>query len=73
MVFIIAVILAFVFGMYTHKKITKSQRKNKANELDDSFEYEPQKDKEDNGDKEVVDSINDDKNSKLELSNKLIK
>ena len=72
-VFIIAVILAFVFGMYTHKKITKSQRKNKANELNDSFEYEPKKDKEDNGDKEVVDSINDDKNSKVELSNKLIK
>ena len=72
-VFIIAVILAFVFGMYTHKKITKSQRKNKANELDDSFEYEPKKDKEDNEDKEVVDSINDDKNSKVELSNKLIK
>ena len=71
--FIIAVTLAFVFRMYTHKKITKSQRKNKANEFDDSFEYEPQKDKEDNGDKEVVDSINDDKSSKAELSNKLIK
>jgi len=65
--------LAFVLGMYTHKKITKSQRKNKDNELDDSFEYETQKDKEDNRNKEVVDSINDDKNSKVELYNKLIK
>ena len=70
--FIIDVTLAFVLGIYTHKKITKSQRKNKVNELDDSFEYESQKDKEDNGDKEVFDSINDDKNSKVE-SNKLIK
>ena len=65
--------MAFVLGMYTHKKITKSQRKNKDNELDDSFEYETQKDKEDNRNKEVVDSINDDKNSKVELYNKLIK
>jgi len=73
-VFILAVILAFVFGMYTHKKIAKVQRKNKANELDDSFEYEPKNGKEDKeDDKEVVDSINDDKNSKVELSNKLIK
>jgi hypothetical protein len=59
--------------MYTHKKITKAQRKNKANELDDSFEYEPKNGKEDKEEKEVVDSINDEKNSKVELSNKLIK
>ena len=60
--------------MYTHKKLVKVQRKNKANELEDSFEYEPKNGKEDKeDDKEVVDSINDDKNSKVELSNKLIK
>ena len=35
-VFIITVTLSFAFGMYIHKKITKSQRKNKANEL---FKY----------------------------------
>jgi hypothetical protein len=38
-VFIATVILAFILGMYTHKKIIKSPRKSRANELVDTHEY----------------------------------
>ena len=38
-VFVFSIILAFIFGMYTHKKINRKPRKSKANELDDSCEY----------------------------------
>ena len=37
--FVFSIILAFIFGMYTHKKINKMPRKSKANELDDGIEY----------------------------------
>ena len=53
-------------GMYTHKKITKSPRKPKANELEDSCEYIENKDENNNKD------FNDDSNNKNDLSNKLI-
>ena len=38
-VFVFSIILAFIFGMYTHKKINRKPRKSKANELDHSCEY----------------------------------
>ena len=38
-VFIATVILAFILGMYTHKKIIKAPRKSRANELADTCEY----------------------------------
>ena len=38
-VFIFSIILSFFLGMFTHKKISKKPRKNKANELDDSCDY----------------------------------
>ena len=62
-IFSLAIILAFIFGMYTHKKLKKDRRKNKANELEDSFEYEPKNDKEEKDEKyeEIVNSINDEK------------
>ena len=46
-IIVFSYLLAFVFGMYTNRKITNA-KKNKANELDESFEYEH---KEDNFDK----------------------
>ncbi len=58
--------------MYTSKKIRGDKRKNKANELDDSFEYEPKKISEGKDNEEGIVSINDDNNSKNELSNELI-
>lgn len=69
---ILAIIVAFIFGMYTSKKIRGDKRKNKANELDDSFEYEPKKISEGKDNEEGIVSINDDNNSKNELSNELI-
>jgi len=65
-VFIFSIILAFIMGMYTHKKITKAPRKPKANELEDSCEYIENKDENNNKD------FNDDSNNKIDLSNKLI-
>ena len=38
-IFIVSIILAFIFGMYTHKKLSKKPRKSKANELEESVEY----------------------------------
>lgn len=64
-IFIFSIILAFVLGMYTHKKIAKAPRKTKANELDDNCEYIENKDK--NKDIDINDSNND-----IQLGNKLI-
>ena len=38
-VFIISIIFAFILGIFTHKKLSKIPRKNKANELEDNCEY----------------------------------
>ena len=38
-VFIFSIIVSFILGMFTHKKISKKPRKSKANELDDSCDY----------------------------------
>ena len=38
-IFVVSIIIAFILGMYTHKKLVKSPRKSRANELEDSCDY----------------------------------
>ena len=40
--------------MYTHKKLSKTPRKSKANELEDSCEYIENKDNDDNIDTKLI-------------------
>ena len=61
-IIIILVIIIFVLGMLFQKTFQKN-RKKKANELDDNYEYEPYKDK--------INNENDNKNNNGNNSNKI--
>jgi len=60
--FIFAIISSFFLGMFTQKKLSKDQRKNKAYELKDNFEYNGKNSNNDN----------DGAGKEIELSSKLI-
>jgi hypothetical protein len=62
---VVAVVIAFILGFYTHKKFCKNGRKIKANELDDNYEY-IEENKENNKDGDTNNENNDEnKESKL--------
>jgi len=62
MVFFFVIILSFFLGMLTQKKISKNQRKEKAYELNDNFEYN----------EKSSNNNNSGANKEIELSSKLI-
>ena len=53
-IFVISIIISFILGMYTHKKLSKAPRKSKANELEDSCEYIENKDNNQNIDSKLI-------------------
>ena len=58
-IIILLVIVVFILGMFFQKNY-KKKRKIKANELDDDFDYEPQKDKiEDTNNNDIDNNINE--------------
>ena len=64
---IILIIIIFILGMFYQRKINKVPRKNKANELDDDYEYESSKNNND------INNFNNKKHHKeVELGIKLI-
>ena len=64
MVFFFVIILSFFLGMFTQKKLSKNQRKEKAYELNDNFEYNKKSSNKNNN--------NNGANKEIELSSKLI-
>ena len=68
-IFIFSIILAFNIGKYTHKRMSKMPRKNKANELEDNYEYI--EDKEANNNK-IRETKNNKVNKEIELSSEFI-
>ena len=65
---VVAVVIAFILGFYTHKKFCKNGRKIKANELDDNHEY-IEENKENNKDGDTNNENNDEnKESKLMIN-----
>ena len=69
-IIIILIIIIFILGMQFQKKIIKVPRKNKANELDDNYEYNSYKNSHIN---DINNNINNGENKKeVELGFKLV-